>query len=91
MPRPVSEFVERSSVKMRGTLEGFEARQADKVIARSVIGLSKPLLDAGAAASQETINGWVALIGIADLHFAQRQTLLLHHFHFSSLGALVNH
>jgi glutathione S-transferase len=69
----MSKFVESGPVKMRGTLERLEARQADEVIAGPIIGFSEPFSDAGAAARQETINRCVALIGIAHLHFAQRQ------------------
>ncbi len=73
MPRPVTQFVERGSVEMRRALKGFEARQANEIIAGPVIGFAEPLADADAAAPQETINGRVALIGIAYLHLAQRQ------------------
>jgi hypothetical protein len=76
VPGPVAQFVERRSLKMRGALEGFEARQADEVVAGPVVRFAEPFPDAGAAARQKPINGCVAFVRIADLHFAQRQNPL---------------
>ena len=44
-----------------------------RVIAGPVIGFADFFSDAGAAARQEPVDRRVALIGIAHLHFAQRQ------------------
>ena len=73
---------------MRGALEGFEARQTDEVIAGPVIGFAVPFPDISAAAGHEAINRRVALIGIANLHFAQRQNAVGQVFALSTLNTV---